>query len=66
MKSDIKHKLIYCDVCKKWINAERAVWLPDGMEGRIFCEKEDNLIGYTSDLDWQLMFPIIRIEDQEN
>ncbi len=65
MKANVKDKLIYCEGCKKWLNAEREIWLPDGMDGRVCCEKDDYIVGYTTDLDWQKMFPIIKIKDQE-
>jgi len=65
MKANIKLRLIFCQVCNKWLNAEREIWLPDGMEGRVCCEIDDSIVGFTSDLEWNLLFPIIKIENQE-
>ncbi|MFH0806029.1 MAG: hypothetical protein V1901_04090 [Patescibacteria group bacterium] len=82
MKADIKNNLIYCKKCREWKLAGIETFLPDGMEGRVACMKEEykliynsdeeqilvvkHLLGYTWDKEWQLIFPIIKIKNQEN
>ena len=47
---------IYDFECKKYLDPYIDIWLPDGEEGRICCLKEDHLVGYTWDIQWQEFF----------
>jgi hypothetical protein len=46
---------IYCFYCKAYKDPYQDVYLSDGSEneGRVCCLKCDNILGYTSDIQWK-------------
>lgn len=65
MKALIKEKLIYCNICISWLRIDTDTYLLDGEDGKVCCLRDDNVLGYTWDKEWQRMFPILEDNEEE-